>query len=376
MESKKVLFAATVVRLHINLFHQPYLRWFHEQGWQVDVAANNDYDNPEDCVIPYCDHFYCMPFERSPYRTGNLKAWAQMKRLLDEQHYDIIHCHTPMGSVITRLAAGKARKYGTTVIYTAHGFHFFRGAPAVNWLVYYPVERLLARRTDLLITMNSEDYARARRFPVKRAELVHGVGLDLAKFTPGDAAQRAAVRAELGLAEGDIFAVSVANLIPRKNHIVLIRAVSKLKNPRLQLFICGEGTQEAELKQAVRDAGLERQIHFLGFREDIARLCGSADLFLFTSLQEGLPVAVMEAMACGLPIIASRIRGIVDLIEEGEGGWLADPTDADGFAAAMREALADPARCRTMAAHNLEKIDAYGTGPVLEEVTALYREYM
>lgn len=157
---KKVLFVATVVRLHINMFHKPFIRWFHEQGWQVDVAANNDYDNPNECVIPFCSHYYVMPFERSPFKRGNWAAYRQLKSLLDREHYDIIHCHTPMGSVIARLAAGSARNKGTKVLYTAHGFHFYDGAPLVNWLVYYPIERILSRRTDLLITMNQEDYRR------------------------------------------------------------------------------------------------------------------------------------------------------------------------------------------------------------------------
>lgn len=373
---KKVLFVATVVRLHINMFHKPFIRWFHEQGWQVDVAANNDYDDPDECVIPYCDNHYVMPFERSPLKKGNWEAYRQLKALLDREHYGIIHCHTPMGSVIARLAAGSARNKGTKVLYTAHGFHFYDGAPLVNWMVYYPVERILSRRTDVLFTMNQEDYRRAQKFHAKRVELVNGVGMDITRFTEATPEEKQTIRRELGLADGDTFAISVAQLIPRKNHTALIRATEKLRDPRFHLFIAGDGAQEAELRSLASELGVENQIHFLGFRRDVYRLCSAADLFLFASYQEGLPVAVMEAMACGLPIVASRIRGNIDLIDPGKGGYLVAPDDADGFAAAIRTILSDREDLTRMKLHNLDKIRNYSIEAVTEQMAKLYRSVM
>lgn len=373
---RKVLFVATVVRTHINMFHKPFIRWFHDQGWQVDVAANNDYDDPKDCVIPFCDNHYVMPFERSPFKKGNLEAYRQLKALLDREHYDLIHCHTPMGSVVARLAAASSRNKGTKVLYTAHGFHFFHGAPLVNWLLYYPVERLLAHRTDLLITMNDEDYQRAQTFRAKRVELVNGVGLDTSRFIEATPEQKQAVRRELGLAEGDTFAISVAQLIPRKNHATQIRVVARLADPSFHLFICGDGVQEQELRALARELGVEKQIHFLGFRQDVYRLCSSAELFLFASYQEGLPVAVMEAMACGLPIVASSIRGNTDLIDPGQGGFLVSPNDIEGFADAIGKVLADPATREQMKRYNLEKIRNYSVGAVTEQMARLYESVM
>ena len=373
---KKVLFVATVVRLHLNLFHLPYLRWFHEQGWQVDVAANNDFDNPSDCVIPCCDHHYVIPFERSPFRKNNLEAYRQLKELLDREHYDIIHCHTPMGGVITRLAAGSTRNKGTKVLYTAHGFHFYDGAPLVNWLLYYPVERLLSRRTDLLLTMNGEDHRRAQTFRAKRTEMVNGVGIDLSRFTVASADQKEQIRRELGLQEGETFAFTVGNVIPRKNQAVLIRAVKELRDPGFHLFIAGDGPLEEALKDLSRELGVEKQIHLLGFRRDVYRLSSAADLFLFSSRQEGLSVSVMEAMACGLPIVASSIRGNTDLIDPGEGGFLVSPDDAAGFAGAIRQILSDPGIGELMKAHNLEKIRDYSSEAVLHQMAQLYKSVM
>ncbi len=159
---KKVLFVATVVKTHIMQFHLPYLKMFQVAGWETAVASRNDYENPADCVIPYCDHFYDIPFERMPWKPKNVTAYGMLKQIIDSEHYDIIHCHTPVGALIARLAARDARKRGTRVIYTAHGFHFFTGAPLQNWLLFYPPERLLAPATDVLITINKEDYARAK----------------------------------------------------------------------------------------------------------------------------------------------------------------------------------------------------------------------
>lgn len=373
---KKVLFVATVVRLHLNLFHLPYLRWFHEQGWQVDVAANNDFDNPSDCVIPCCDHHYVIPFERSPFKKNNLEAYRQLKALLAREHYDIIHCHTPMGSVITRLAAGSARNRGTKVLYTAHGFHFYNGAPLVNWLLYYPVERLLSRRTDLLLTMNGEDHRRAQTFHAKRTEMINGVGIDLSRFTVASADQKEQIRRELGLQEGETFAFTVGNVIPRKNQAVLIRAVKELCDPGFHLFIAGDGPLEEALKDLSRELGVEKQVHLLGFRRDVYRLSSAADLFLFSSRQEGLSVSVMEAMACGLPIVASSIRGNTDLIDPGEGGFLVSPDDAAGFAGAIRQILSDPGIGELMKAHNLEKIRDYSSEAVLHQMAQLYKSVM
>lgn len=371
---KKVLFVATVVQLHIARFHIPYLKWFHEQGWQVDVAAKNDYAHPEECVIPYCDHFYDIPFARSPFDPGNIRALQALKQRLDETHYDIIHCHTPMGAVIARLAAKKSRRRGTTVIYTAHGFHFYHGAPVKNWLLYYPVERFLAGWTDIIITMNREDEQAARTFPCRRIEYVPGVGVDLKKFASHRS--RDAVRAALGIAPDTTFILSVGELITRKNYDVAIEAFAGLApDTDACFYIAGIGDREARLRQHIADKGLEHTIKLLGFRDDIPDLLHAADLFFFPSLQEGLPVAVMEAMACGLPIVCSRIRGNTDLIDEGLGGYLVDATDTAGFTRALTQCIHAPSNAE-MAAYNREKIKAFSERAVLERMAAIYQSAM
>lgn len=370
---KKVLFVATVVQLHIERFHIPYLKWFHDQGWQVDVAARNDYEDPKDCKIPFCDHFYDLPFERSPFRQENLWALKELKKLLAREHYDIIHCHTPMGGVVARLAARKSREKGTKVLYTAHGFHFYRGAPMLNWLLYYPVERLLARWTDVIVTMNQEDERRAERFPCSRSVYIPGVGVDISRFSQGLSREEA--RTRLGLGREEPFILSVGELIPRKNYGVALEAVARLGRKDVQFWIAGTGASEGELRAQIDRLGLREQVKLLGFRSDIPDLLHAADVFFFPSRQEGLPVALMEAMASGLPIVCSRIRGNTDLIDEGKGGYLAAPGDAEGFSRAL-ESILDGADTAEMRAYNRQKIQLFGREAVMEQMAALYQSVM
>lgn len=177
----KVLFSATLVRGHIAKFHIPYLKWFKEHGWETWVAAKDDYPDG-DCKIPYCDHFVNIDFARSPFSKQTVVAYKQLRKLFAEERFDIVHTHTPVGGVLTRLAARDARRYGTKVIYTGHGFHFYDGAPAVNWMLWYPVERIMSRFTDVLITINDEDFKRANKFAHCNVEYVQGVGIDLDRF--------------------------------------------------------------------------------------------------------------------------------------------------------------------------------------------------
>ena len=371
---KKVLFVATVVKTHIMEFHIPYLKMFKEMGWETAVAARNDYENPADCVIPYCDTYYNILLERNPLKPGNLTAYQSLKRVIDEGGYDIIHCHTPVGAMLTRLAAKQARKRGTKVFYTAHGFHFYKGAPAVNWLLYYPVEKWLSRYTDVLITVNKEDYERAKSFKAGKVCYVPGVGIDLKKFNVGYV-DKNEKREEIGVHADDFVLLSVGELIPRKNHEVVIWAMSVLKQAdklaHLEYVICGRGTYESELKNLAEELGVADHIHFLGYRTDIAEICNCADLFVFMSHQEGLPVALMEAMACGLPAVCSDIRGNTDLIEDRKTGLIADNTPEE-VAKAIETMRENENLREQVASAALQKIKQFDLSSVEDEMAKIY----
>ncbi|MDM5428943.1 glycosyltransferase family 4 protein [Bacillus mycoides] len=324
MVSKKVLFCATV-DYHFKAFHLPYLKWFSEQGWEVHVAANGNIH------LPYVTRKYNIPIQRSPLSIQNLHAYKKLKSIIDQNKYHIIHCHTPMGGVIARLAAQKARRQGTKVVYTAHGFHFCKGSPYMNWLLYYPIERILASHTDCLITINQEDYDLAvkHRFPVKDIKLVHGVGIDVQRFTLVTEIEKRELKLQCGYKSEDFLMFYAAEFNKNKNQSFLIRVLAQLKNemPHAKLLLAGEGPLMEECKKIATQLGVSNMVHFLGYRNDIASLLQMSDLAVASSYREGLPVNIMEAMACGLPVIATDNRGHRELIISNKNGWIIDRDD-------------------------------------------------
>lgn len=368
---RKVLFVGTMLRGHMLVFHLPYMQWFRDRGYEVHLCCRNDTGSPV-TEVPHCDRFVELPFERSPFSPGNIGVYRKLKQLMDTEQYALIHCHTPMGGVLGRLAARAARKKGTRVVYTAHGFHFFTGAPKANWLLFYPAERMLSRCTDLLITINHEDEARAKRFHAAQTVCVHGVGVDIGRF--GAPVNKQAVRVELGIAQDASVVAVVGEHIPRKNHETALRAVAPLSG--VELLFCGVGEQGGALEQLAQELGMAERAHFLGFRKDIPELLGASDVFLFPSLQEGLPVSLMEAMAAGLPCVASRVRGNADLIGQGEGGFLREAYDAAGFTEDLTRLLEDPALRAAMGERNRREVEAYSLDAVREEMAALYLDQL
>ena len=367
----KVLFVATVVREHINVFHVPFLKLFKDNGWETAVAARNDYfENPEACVIPYCDQYFDILFERSPLNPRNIVAYRKLRELIKREHYDIIHCHTPVGGMLARLAASSARKNGTRVIYTAHGFHFYDGAPLKNWLLYYPVEKFLSRYTDTLITINQQDYQRAKKFKAKEVRLVSGVGIDRNIFSCGES--RIDISHEFGIPENTFIISTVGELIKRKNYPTLLSIMEELKEKNVVCLICGRGVMQKDLEQYVEQHNMREFVKFLGFRNDVSRILKGSDVFVFTSFQEGLPVAVMEAMGCGKPIIASNIRGNADLVSDGVNGFLLSPTDVDGYVQKINYLIDNPSVIHDMGEKSSEMVQPFVIENVLQEMKAIY----
>lgn len=368
--NKKVLFTATIT-LHIKTFHLPYLKWFKEQGYEVHVAAKNDFIN-EPCIIPNCDKYYDIKFARFPFSKVNINAYKELKKLIQENNYDIIHCHTPVAGVLTRLAARNSKN--TTVIYTAHGFHFFKGAPLINWLIYYSVERFCAKYTDKLITINKEDYERAKQFKMRKNGKVYyvpGVGINLEKIQNlrVDIKQK---KTEIGILEDIPVLLSVGELIKRKNHETVLKALSQIKDKNFVYLICGRGVLMEHLQNLTKQLGLESKVKFLGFRKDIAEICKAADLFIFPSYQEGLPVALMEAMAAGLPVIASNVRGNRDLIEKEN---LFEPNDVKTLTSLIEKRF-DVMENDGFRKETYTNLEQYSLTNVLKQMAEIYEEQL
>jgi glycosyltransferase EpsD len=370
---KRILFCATV-DYHFQAFHLPYMKWFKDQGWEVHVAANGD------MILPFVDKKYNIPISRSPISSSNYLAYKQLKNIIEVNEYRLIHCHTPVGGALARLASRQTRKKGTKVIYTAHGFHFCKGAPKKNWLIYYPVERFLANETDCLITINKEDYKRAlqHRFKAGRIEHIHGVGVNTDIFKPIEQ-DREKLRNKYGYNQTDFLMFYAAEFNKNKNQQLLIEALSLIKNdvPNAKLLLAGEGSLLEECRNYAIKLGLENKVNFLGYRKDIEQLLKIADIGVASSLREGLPVNIMEAMSCGLPIIASNNRGHRELVCNNKTGWIIEGNDAMNFSRKMK-LLAQNTEIRLQLGANGRKIivKKYSTKKILEEQSKLYKSYM
>ncbi len=310
MPSKgKVLFTSHTA--NFQKFNRPFMQMLRDQGCEVHYASMGEEE------ILDCDKSFVVSFTRNPLKLSNVTAYRQLKKIIDRENYDIIHTHTPMGSVVTRLAARGARRRGTKVIYTAHGFHFFKGAPLLNWLVYYPIELAMAHLTDMLITINSEDYSRAKQHFATNVAYVPGVGVDPKKFDIVlSRATRDKIRAQLGLAPDDFVLIYVAELSKRKNQKWLLRTLRDTlqQHTRMHLLLVGADSMNGSLQKITKEYSLDRQVHFLGYRNDIPELLKVADLYVSSSTQEGLPVNILEAVISRLPIVALDCRGCAELL--------------------------------------------------------------
>ena len=369
---KKILYTATVLS-HICQFHLPYLNELQDHGHVVHVAAHNNLSEKNGLALQYTDRFIEIPFRRSPFDRRNLKAYQQLKQLIDRETYDLILCNTPVGGILTRFAARKARKKGCRVIYMAHGFHFYQGASRKNWLVYYPIEKYMARLCDLVITINEEDYALAKeKFPAQVA-YIHGVGVSAERYHLADEASRRAMRQAEGLSETDFVILCTGELNQNKDQATLIRAAAEIKEkvPNLKVLLAGNGPMEAELKALISSLKLENTGKFLGYRTDLEKVVPAMDLVVSCSHREGMPLNIIEAMLCGKPVVAAANRGSRELIHDGENGYLFPAGDAEALEWVILELFLEPELRQRMGQDGMGKAEKYTVGSVKKELLPL-----
>ena len=344
---KKVLLIATV-QSHIGQFHKPLMRLLKEEGWEIHVAARNNLAEKNGLELEYPDKVFDIPFYRSPIDPRNIKAYFALKRLLRNTHYDVIHCNTPVGGALGRLA---------------------KSAPRMNWLLYYPIEKALSRCTDKLISITEEDYALASakfHCPVFHQ---HGVGANSEKNKPISSDEMHKRREQAGLS-GPVF-VNVGELLPNKNQKTAIAVMKALVNeyPDSMLYIAGNGPEKKNLENLIASFGLTRNISLLGYTTHLDHYLQISDLMIACSYREGLPLNVMEAMLCGKPVVASHNRGHDELIQEGVNGFLVAPDDVQAYAERIRCILKGNTDYSQAA---LESVAPYTDQSVRIELKALY----
>ena len=366
----KILYTATVLS-HICQFHLPYLEMFREQGIEVHVAARNNLAEKNGLQLRHCDRYYDLPFQRSPRDPRNIEAGRQLKALLAKEHYDVILCNTPMGGIVTRLVSQASRKQGARVVYMAHGFHFYKGAPKKNWMVFYPIEKTMAKLCDLVITITEEDYTLAQeKFPCAVAH-IHGVGVRTDRYHPVSAEEALAMRQKEGLSETDFAILCTGELNKNKDQKTLIAAAALLRDkiPNLKILLAGNGPTEGELRAQIASEHLEDTVKLLGYRTDLETVVPAMNLIVSCSHREGLPLNILEAMLCRKAVVATVNRGHKELVDDGKTGFILQPGDVKTMAQRIYDLYSDPSMAETMGNAGFGKAQAYTVDAVRSELT-------
>lgn len=353
-------------------FFESFISRLIDEGHTVDIATNETDSQVPAIYRTLGCNVYQISCSRSPFKMGNIKAIGQIKRLAEKNRYDIVHCHTPIAAACTRLACRKLRKKGTKVFYTAHGFHFFDGAPLKNWMIYYPVEKLCAHFTDVLITINAEDYERAKnKLKAKRVEYVSGVGVDIEKFASA-AVNVGAKRKELGIPSDAFLLLATGEVNENKNHQVILRAMAAADKSDIHFMIAGKGNQESTLLELAKSMKLSDRFHLLGYRKDINELCAVSDVLCFPSRREGLGLSAIEGMIYGLPLLTSNVHGINDYSVNGVTGFKYSPDDVAGFAEGITKLYLSKELYQKISDHNRSAVSKYDIVNVNKKMLDVY----
>ncbi|MBQ3762481.1 MAG: glycosyltransferase family 4 protein [Clostridia bacterium] len=369
----KILYITSLSGRRINGFMRSAIIAAKQLGYEFVMACNTE-GMDKDGYVADCEEYGItvkhIDFQRNPLDRRNLVAYKQLNALMCEDNYDVVHCNTPIGGLLGRLSAKKAGI--KNVIYQAHGFHFYQGAPIPNWAMYYPVERWMAKYTDTLVTITKEDYERAQRWKTCHVEYVHGVGINLNTFSQRESDERNnTLREQLGISKNAYVLLSVGELNENKNHMSVIKAVEGLPL-NIVYVICGEGELRNEYEQFIQKKSLTNRIILAGFCQNVEDYYRMADLFVFPSHREGIPGSIMEAMATGVPVVASNTRGIRDLVLNEE--YLFDSHNSDAIR--KRILWAEQQDHTSVVESYRQTIIPYAFDSVVKELKAIYEQYL
>lgn len=365
----KALFVATV-QSHIAQFHLKAIELLKENGYEVHVAARNNLAEKNGLQLKNVDKVFDVPFQRSPFSPDNISAYRQLKKIISNVKYDIIHCNTPVGGILTRMAA---RKQDGKVLYTAHGFHFYKGAPLLNWMIYYPIEKVMAYLTDKLITITEEDYCLAKakfKCPVYR---IHGVGINTEKYKDVVARECQEMR-KLGNLDDKIVILCTGELNKNKNQRTLIIAMQAVLKeiPNAVLLLAGNGPEKDNLNHLIENLKLGGHVRLIGYHTDLQKYVHMCDIVASASFREGLPLNIAEGMFCSKPVVASNNRGHHELVADGKNGYLVKAEDSAGFAEKLIYLCRHSEKRTDMGSTGYQKSVPYWDVNVLKELKEIY----
>jgi len=369
---KKILFCATV-DFHFTTFHTPFLKYFKECGWETHVAAAGN------SKIPYVDKQFNIPFSRKPFSKNNIKAYLSLRKIMREAKYDIVHFHIPVSATLGRIAAQKYRKRGTKVIYTSHGHYYYKGGPLLSWILYFPIEKILARYTDCLITINEEDYQlsiKKQRGP-RVFNKIHGMGVDLNRFKPISDEQKIIMRKNFGLSPSSFILIYPAELNRNKNQLFLLEVIDRLKTkvPNILLLLVGKGEMFDAYTSIIEQYDISRYVRLLGYRKDVNELIMLSDVSVASSLREGLGINIVEGMACGKPVVAIKNRGHTELVKHGMNGFLVESNNSEQFADYLYLLFSKPELRKELGENSLKFVGKYSLDSVKIEMENIYKKF-
>ncbi|GAB4268955.1 MAG: glycosyltransferase family 4 protein [Candidatus Rifleibacteriota bacterium] len=373
--SKKILFVATINR-HFVCFHLPFFRELKKEGYEIHIAAKDDgYE------VPFVDRCYSLPIERSPIAPGNFRACTQLENIIAAENYSLISCHTPVGGVIARIAARKSRiRNKTRLVYIAHGFHFFRNAPLINWLLYFPIEYFLARYADAVVTINSEDFNFAGKLSCFRNKLhfINGIGLNSERFDPDMGLEKSLLRRKFEFSTEDFVLICIGDFTRDKNQEFIVDNMPELVQiiPELRIVFLGEGHTLEYIRQKAERTNIADKIWFAGQRHDVPEMIAMADVGVSASLREGLPVSALEIMQMEKPLVAPDIRGYRDIIKSGKNGILFPPGDRKTFISNISALYRDEKLRREIGAAAKESLDKFKLNNILPNLMNIYQKYL
>lgn len=371
---KRLLYIATS-DIHLKTFHIPYLEWLTSNGHSVDLA----FEDRGGISFDMARHEYRIEFPRRFNALALKRAFSRLRHIISDGEYDIVHCHTPIPSALTRLAAGGLRKKRVKVLYTAHGFHFYKGGPLKNWLIYYPIELALSHFTDLIVTINSEDLAYTNN-PLWGAasERIPGIGIQPRGFCKASVDERRVLRSYLGFGENDFILLYVAEFTPRKNHRFIIEAATDLGThiPNLKILFLGRGELLEECQQLSARLDVEDKVYFMGFREDVDKFTKIADIGISASKHEGLGIALLEQMMCAIPVIACVDRGHREFVDNGKTGFLFSQNDRLEFLTQVRKLHDNKVLRRTMGNQAYRRAQDFTLSRSMEKMAEIYERFL
>ena len=367
INNKKIMMIATTDNM-IWQFLIPHIKHLQSLGNVVECVCSKTGFWFDELRDKFGFKMHKIDFARSPFKLQNFKAYKKLKQLQKQENFDLIYCQQPVGGLMGRLLG---KKFKLPVIYVAHGFHFLKGNSKLKNFVFKTIEKRLAKYTDILITINQEDYEASKNWKAKHKYKISGIGFDINKYDNSEF-DKQDFKNELGL-KNEFVILTVAEYSPGKNYETMLNTIAKLGDRNIKFISCGKGKCESEIREQIKELKIDDKVLLLGYRKDINKIMQISDVFFLPSHREGLCLSMIEAMNFGLSIVTSNVRGCKDLVVENENGFIGDKNDHDFYAEMIKKLIENPELKQAMGDKSKQLAPNYSIENVKNELEEIYK---